>query len=242
MIASQFLTETNVKYWNYINKSFNITVRTKQIYHIEVSVSNKQVKINIPSTGCTKELFTTEILRLYLVSKNVYITDYLIVRASYEPLLEWVFPESFFTWIGIQLESIKIISLLKTAGYNISSLANEMCPPTFSAPLISQLITGMKNKWPSGHSAGLFINRFFALTIAIMFYDDPYNHMIELQQLRSDLYGLLDKLIHSWNHYEINEECECDPIYKVFANNFIQDLGKWCLYNIHCKEPKLAYC
>ncbi len=236
MRISHLITAQNEDWWKYCESVFNIKIQQKEIHTIKVIIAEKDITILIPRNGCPVEIFSFELLRIFLLSKQIYITDYMIACIAETPLLNWTFRENFFSWAGFQLETIKVLPMLGQSGMISRELREHICWPELSAYQMSQIEASLGTDTPSVHATGLFIKQFFCLRVDQMIGLNTNFSVTELKKIRPDLFTILDSFANNWINFPIGLGGVFEPSYKTFTRNFIHTLGYWTIHHIHTSK------
>ncbi len=234
-LKSQYITEHNEIFWDKTSEVFSLSVEQRDIYHVRVEYKNSDVKILVPKAGCSTEIVTIELLKIFLRSKKLFIADALHLQYYRFPLLAWTFPVNLITWIGYQLETIKIIPFYFNAKCSRVGLNDYLVHPNIPIFQRQQLIKGLVQCPPTGYALILFLNRYFAIEVSKYFFDNLAPDSDFLQQVQPDLFTILQTFIRQWNTIAVEITGTVNPLYKTFSAEFLRRLYEWCVHNVYCK-------
>lgn len=230
----QFIDDRNRSLWKAITGKFSITIERHPGHHFYHRIIDKEVILYIPEEDATIELFTHELLHVYLVINGISIKSYLKERFRNEPLLHWSLTENLFEQVGDCLEHSKMLALYLSMGFERELFCETyymLCCNEMSMQIIR---SGMNKEIPTKISLHHFIHKYFAIKTCL---NPLFNYDTELQELKSingELYFVLEKFWTEWNALDTSNNSV--PSFKSSTNNFIHDLGIWNILNIYAKQ------
>jgi hypothetical protein len=238
MELKHFINDRNRSLWETICKHFKVNIEQHSNDHFYHYFLNDEVYLFVPEQQGMIELFTHEMLHLYLIMGGVNITNYLKSRLRNEPLLHWSFNENLFEQIGECLAHEKMLPLYLSMGFERDLFCENYYVPCCHEMNMQIIRSGMKKEIPSPASIDLFIHKFFAMKCCV----NPafiYDHYLEqLQMINSDLYCILDKFYNEWKAFIIKAN-EVNS-FKRITNDFMHELGTWNIINIYAKQKQRA--
>lgn len=231
----QFLDEHNARIWKAIQEQYDIQCSWHTGHHVFSRWHGDILELHLPQTGLSYELFTLELLRLDLqLCKHIYIADYLVHQYHREPLLSWTFSENLFLQVGILLENRKIRPLLPPGKCDMNLVDQEMRRPGMTKLHLSLIKRGFSLPIPALSAVDLYLHCFFSEKAAHT--DDPQEGRLqEIEQLRPELYHILDAFWKEWNGFQIEKYDPVTYTYKAFTTLFVHAIGQWAIHHIQIK-------
>ena len=231
----QFLDEHNARIWTAIQRQYDIQCFRHARHHIFSRCHGDILELHLPQIGLSYELFTFELLRLDLrLCKHIYIADYLVHQYHHEPLLSWTFTENLFVQVGSLLENSKIRPLLPGGKWDMNLVDGEMQRPGLTALRLSLIKRGFTRTIPALSAVDLYLHCFFSEKSAHTA-DRHAAHLQEMEQLRPDLYHILEVFWRRWDAFKIEHYDPVNYTYKEFTALFVHAIGQWAIQHVQIK-------
>lgn len=237
-LTEQLLDDRNMNYWNEISEVFHPSIQLYDGKYCHYHIFQSTVQFFIPAANSCRDTFTHELLHVWLRSKGIFITEFLLRQLKEAPLLCWSFSEHLFQQIGHSLEHVKMLPYFIEAGCTKEMFSEEDQQFRFTTLQLQIIRSGMVrySKVPLS-CLDLYINRFFALKSLVNDQFDGREYLNFLSDVRPELFLLLDEFWNRWAAFEIQDSANYS--YKSFTSHFIHQLGKWAVEAIHAKPPKI---
>jgi hypothetical protein len=237
-LLSHLLDERNLPLWQSVTQVFPVQVQPHPRTHHLFSVDECTGYIFLGENDRTPAPFTHELLHLYLRSKRIFLTEFLIRMMRVEPLLHWTFAPSLFEQVGHSMEHVKMLPLFLRAGMNRTDFTEDFQLPICNPMLLQLIEGGLSKPVPSVISADLFIRTFIRIKChpdAVVNYGF---YLQRLDQINPPLYALLDRFFQAWQAFNIDAYHPDRNSYTGFSREFTHALGAWTILTIHSKEKK----
>lgn len=235
-LSLKLIDDRNRLFWDTVSQSYNTTVQLYEGHHYNTQLSGTSLRMQVPSENVSKELFTHELLHLYLRKKKILITDFLVQQLKREPLLKWSLTENLMEQVGHFLEHVQMLPIYLQAEFERDKFIENFDRPVCHHLHIQQLFAGMRKAVPSPAIIDLYIHQFFAMKAHPDDEADYSGKLIDLESINDDLFAVLSKFWEQWISFDINRYDPADYTYKSFAAAFIHELGAWTVRNMYCRE------
>jgi len=241
-VLQQLLDDRNKSFWDEIHEVFVPTVLLCESRHYAFHLFEKKAQFFVPVSNLSKEAFTHELMHIWLRSKNIFITNFLLNRLREEPLLYWSFTDNMFEQLGYWLEHVKMLPYFIGAGFKKEKFTEDYDQYKCSPMHWQIMLAGMSN--PSKKvplpCLDLYVSRFFAMKTCCNEWFDYTPYFEAMQNIRPELFQILDRFWNLWLQFDIERY---DPVacsYKPFTAQLMHDLGKWAVEAIHTRQNKSA--
>jgi len=235
-LLKKLLDNRNKEIWNAVKQEYNIVLKEARGNHYHYDLKFHTASIYIPYSNLSKELFTHELLHLYLRSENIFLSEWLIKCFKMQALLHWSFDENLFEQIGHQLEHAKIFVLYQKLGFDPFLFSDTFFQPVCNQMHIDIIRSGLRKAAPSHASVDLFINSFYAMKCHLNEEISYESHFEILEVVSPGLYIILENFWAKWESYDIETNDNPDYSYKTIAIHFIEQLGEWSIRTLHAKN------
>jgi hypothetical protein len=242
LLLKQLLDERNAGIWHQANKVFQVRVQLHNRAHHYYQINRNNADIFLGANQYSIEAFTHELLHIYLRSKNISMTEYLLQRLREEPLLHWTFTETLFEQIGHYLEHKHMLGPYLEAGFDRSTFLPDFNTPVCNPILLQLIASGLHKNIPSIISTDLFIRTFFRIRC----HPDKRIHygfyLESLKALNAMLFAILERFWEAWHHYDIDRYHPAHYSYAPFTATFMHELGAWAILAIQAKQKRKIIC
>jgi len=242
LLLSTLLDKRNIGIWEATTTVFPVAVEQHSRTHYAFQFTEQRGTIFLSAADWHVEPFTHQLLHLYLRTKKIFLTEWLVRQLREEPLLHWTFSESLFEQIGDHLEHTHMLPLFLEAGLDRYRFIPDFKAPICNPMLLQLIEGGLHKEIPSIISADLFIRTF----IRIKCHPDNIVHygfyLQRLKNINSALHFLLQRFYEQWESYTITNYHPDHYSYTSFCADFIHELGAWSVLAIHAKEKNQIIC
>lgn len=231
-VFNSLFDKRNEWVWHRLNSKYNCHLISSRLHHIVYYFDDNKLYISIPK-DCKIESLTHELIRIYLRSQGITITECLIQLFYEEALLDWTFSENTFVSIGYTLEDYKIWPLFLESGFNRDEFVTSYGMGVLSEFHKNRILLGFNNPRPSPHSVELYIFKFFSIKWGSLYNDGSADFYKQLRTLNADLYEILDRFYNEWLCFDVDRFDPDVYSYTFFSKKFIHELGIWTIKLLH---------
>lgn len=236
MNSELFIDKRNLAIWNEVQEEYQTSVQLYNGREYRHQLFEQKAVIFIPENNPSTELFTHELLHIYLRRKRIFITEYLLQRLKDEPLLYWSLTDNLFEQVGHYLEHIHMLPIYLNCGFDRTNFIEDYETPVFSQFNLQLLYSGMKKNPPSIAILDLYINKFFAMQASCNNSIIYISYLEDLREMDPILFSILQSFWQSWSSYNINTYHPVDNSYKDFTKAFMHELGVWSVRSIYARK------
>lgn len=231
-IFNSLFDNRNEWVWHRLNSRYNCHLISSRLHHIVYYFDDNKLFISVPN-DCKIERLTHELIRIYLQSKGITITNCLVQLFYEEPLLDWTFTENTFMNIGHTLEDFKILPLFLESGFTREQFFTSYGIEAISEFHKNRIILGFNRSTPSRHSVELYVFKFFTIKWGTIYSDECLDFYKQLRLLNTDLYEILDTFYKEWMGFDVDRFEQHVYSYDFFSKKFVHDLGIWTIKLLH---------
>lgn len=220
------IDERNEAIWNEINDHFTTEIQVHDRHHYYSFIRENTAFFYIPQEN-NIELFTHELLHIYLRTQRIFISEWLLQLFKQEPLLGWNCNDNLFEQIGHYLEDIKILTLYLEMGLDRNKFSESYSQLACTHNNIQIIHSGMKKRIPAAASIDMFIHKYFAMKADPNPDNEYHGRMEDLKSINKELFDILDRFYQQWLTFDIFKYDPGKYSYKDFTAAFVHDVGKW---------------
>jgi hypothetical protein len=230
----QLIDDRNRSLWESIKQQFQVIIERHPNHHFYHHLIDKEIILFVPEENPSVELFTHELLHLFLIVKGVNIKSYLKDRFRNEPLLHWSFNENLFEQIGECLEHLIMLPMYLSMGFERELFCETYFMPCCNEISMQIIRSGMMKEIPTKISLHHFIHKYFAMKACLnpsCVYDEWLD---ELEMFNGALFDILEKFWKEFSAFDIDNGNL--HALKSSAYDLIHELGTWNILNIYAKQ------
>ncbi|MEP7376017.1 MAG: hypothetical protein ABI675_21655 [Chitinophagaceae bacterium] len=226
----------NKAIWDEVTTKYDLSIQLYNGREYRHQLFQGKAVILVPELNNSIELFTHELLHIYIRTKRLFITEYLLQRLKAEPLLYWSLTDNLFEQVGHYLEHLHILPIYLTCGFDRSNFFEDYELQPCSSLNIQLLYRGMKKTPPSMAIIDLYINKFFAMKASLNASSNYNGYLEDLKEMNPALFSILDRFWKRWTGIDINSLHTTGSPYKKFTAEFVHELGNWTVKNIYASK------
>ncbi len=222
IIEAQLIDSRNYNLWKHLRHRYKLNVFKDNEGNSRVLDIGDGYMIVLTEDNFCNEIFTHELLHIYVIDKYLDISKYLFDFCDNQQLLKLHFTDDIVYYINNMLSHMLMLPIYKKLGYDMS---------VFVPPIDADYIKGLSYELQGIYLDNVnmecnSIKNFICYEIMMLSESWRYNysdHLDILKEKNVDLFNLIENLVVNWKDTNNAEEL------KLLLDKFMTSLYDWII-------------
>lgn len=221
-IENSLIDSRNSDLWKYLMSRYKIKVFQDDEGNSRVQDTGNGYMIVLVCDNFNNEVFTHEMLHIYIIDKYFDIINYLYDICDSKPSLKSIFPYSVACFINNMLSHMLMYPIYEKMGYDMTTFT-----PPVNVEYVNNLIPEFsKIDLSNGTVVYYNITNFIAYEIMMLsesWHYDYSEHLDILKEKDADLFKITEDLVVNWKDTDNTEDL------KLLLDKFMVSLNDWII-------------